>query len=83
VIEWPNAQRQLRADLSHIAGSPLSSSDMVQPYATMLVALVDASPTVPHTAQVQILLRALGRLHEAVGPAEMSTLMGDVGQYRD
>jgi protein-tyrosine phosphatase len=81
VVEWSNAQGQLRSDLLSMSTSPLQSGDMVQPYCAMLIALLDAATSVPSGPQVQLLQQALARLQGPVAAAEMSALMGEVGKW--
>lgn len=81
VIDWASARRQLTADLSTIGAAPIGGSDRVQPYATMLLALIESSAALPSAGQANALIVAVERMAAVIGPAEMSALMSETGSY--
>jgi protein-tyrosine phosphatase len=81
VIDWASARRQLAADLSAIGAAPLGPDDRTQPYAAMLLALLESGTALPSAGQASLLAAAVERMAGPIGVAEINALMGEVGSY--
>lgn len=78
LVEWPNARRQIEAEVRAASTVSLHPDDLVQSYATMLLATLGVSESAPAPAQIALLQGAIARLrapidHQAI--AELSSEM--------
>lgn len=81
VIDWASARRQLAADLTAIGAASIGPDDRAQPYAAMLLALIESGDALPSAGQAALLSTAIERMAEPIGSAEIGALMGEVGSY--
>jgi protein-tyrosine-phosphatase len=81
LVEWPNARRQLEAELKDVAVRPTHPDDLVQPYTVMLLTLLGMSSTVPSPGQLDLLQQAFERLYAPIDQQAIATLSAEMTQW--
>jgi protein-tyrosine-phosphatase len=81
LVEWPNARRQLEAELKSVGAHPLRPDELVQPYTVMLVTLLGMSSVVPTPGQLDLLQKALERLYAPIDQPAIAALSTEMTRW--
>lgn len=74
LVEWPNARRQLEAELKAISTLPLRPADLVLPYTTMLIGIFGISTGTPSSGQLSLLRNAIEQMRAPIAPQAIADL---------
>jgi hypothetical protein len=81
LVEWPNARRQLEAELKDVAVRPTHADELVQPYTVMLLTLLGMSSAIPTPGQLDLLQQALERLYAPIDQQAIAALAAEMTQW--
>lgn len=81
LVEWPNARRQLVAELTAASAVTLHPTDLVQPYVTMLTSLLNTSDIVPTAGQVMLLNNSIARLRTPIDQHMIAQLATEMAEW--
>jgi protein-tyrosine-phosphatase len=80
VVDWPNARRQIEADLMAMS-APLGPADLSRPYAAIVQAMLSITPQLPSPGQSHSLRAALAALRAPISAAALSAISAGIAGY--
>jgi protein-tyrosine-phosphatase len=81
LVAWPQARQQLATEIKTASTISLGPDDLVQAYASLLLALLEMRTMPPGTEQYGVLESAIERLREPISQQTLTSLSGNLSGW--
>jgi protein-tyrosine-phosphatase len=81
LVAWPQARQQLATEIKTASTISLGPDDLVQAYASLLLALLEMRATPPGAEQYGVLASAIERLREPISQQTLTSLSGNLSGW--
>lgn len=81
LVAWPQARQQLATEIKTASTISLGADDLVQAYASLLLALLEMRATPPGSEQYGVLEAAIERLREPISQQTLTNLSGSLSGW--
>jgi len=81
LVAWPQARQQLATEIKTASTISLGPDDLVQAYASLLLALLEMRATPPGAEQYGVLASAIERLREPISQQTLTSLSGSLSGW--
>jgi protein-tyrosine-phosphatase len=81
LVAWPQARQQLASEIKTASTISLGPDDLVQAYASLLLALLEMRATPPGAEQYGVLESAIERLREPISQQTLTNLSGSLSGW--
>jgi protein-tyrosine-phosphatase len=81
LVPWPQARQQLATEIKAASTISLGPDDLVQAYASLLLALLEMRATPPGAEQCRLLAAVIGRLREPINQHALTELSSNLSGW--